>query len=909
MFKKQVTILFFLFTFSFFSQELEISGHVVDTTNTSKRALPNALAMLVRIKDSLLIDFKRTDNQGDFTFKLSKLDTFELRISHPQFSDYSYYIFPSVSNRQFSIKQIILPPKSQLLKEVVIFAYKDPIFYKGDTLVYVADSFATKPNAVVEDLLKKLPGIKVSSDGTIQAQGKEVQQVLVDGDEFFGADPTMATKNLPANSIENVQIYEKKDENSTENETIQVLDLKLKEDAKKGYFGKISFASDVGATSSYPPFYEGEALFNRFDKKQKIAVFSLLSNTIKSSLNWSDMYTYGLNQERDWQNDEDDFMWFNSDSQNGIPKTWKSGVFYNNKINKKLEANVNYTYNNNELFTNDKEKSQFLLNDSTYTSDVENQSVEKVQSHEINMKYKWKIDSLNSLVIEPKWSLKTNKTNNESLNKFNNSFGSEFRNTTTANENIAEGVNSSIQMSYRKNFKKKNRSLLTKYSLVSESNQSEANLVIQDTEEAFNFDQNKKNNAKSLSHNAKLNYIEPIGKKFKIETEYEFYIHENSQEKYTYNLSNQTYTELDSNFSNDFVTNKNFHRIGTQIIFEHKKHRLTTGVYFRQVDIDNKNLFFNTEIHQLINNVLPRFRYVYKFSQNSRLNFNYRTSSSQPTINQLQPVPDNSNPNRIQIGNPNLNPNFVHKLSVNYNTYKALSNTYLWASMNYTSTQNAISKSSFYDSYGRNVSQAINVNGNYTFDANFSFGFPVFNSFLDINPDIAFANSRVYNYINSQENKTINSELSGGVNLNTSEDSLEFSIGAYLVYNIPFSSITSQELLPYYTQNYSARIHWTTPFGLFIETDAQFTINSQRSDGYNINYFIWNLNVGKSFLKNKNLIISVDTYDLLNQNISANREVSANVITDSKSLVIARYFLLRLSYKFNHKKSKEEDEF
>ncbi len=191
-----------------FGQQMQISGTVYDTTNNVP--LSQAMAMVVRIKDSVLIDFQRTDKSGTFSFSSLPVDTLQLIVSHPKFGEREFYFFGRPDNATFELKKIILPERSQHIEEVTIYAYKDPIYYKGDTLVYVADSFATKPNAVVEDLLKKLPGIKVNTDGSITSQGKEISQVLVDGDEFFGADPTMATKNLAAKGVESVQVYEKK---------------------------------------------------------------------------------------------------------------------------------------------------------------------------------------------------------------------------------------------------------------------------------------------------------------------------------------------------------------------------------------------------------------------------------------------------------------------------------------------------------------------------------------------------------------------------------------------------------------------------------------------------------------------------------------------------------------------------
>ena len=259
---------------------MSIFGNVIDTLNNS--AKKNAVVMLVRLSDSNMIDFKRTDENGGFYFNIP-IDTVEIIISYHKNDDKIIFFFPSKDRLSLNLSNTILPEKSEMMNEVTIYAFKDPVFFRGDTLVFLADSFKTKENAVVEDLLKKLPGIEVDKNGSITSQGREVNKVLVDGDEFFGSDPTIATKNLGAKSIESVEIYEEEntDSDETAEETIQVMDLRLKEDAKNGYFGRVSGGTD------FNKFYEGELLLNKFNKDFKLSVFSLASNTPRANFGLS----------------------------------------------------------------------------------------------------------------------------------------------------------------------------------------------------------------------------------------------------------------------------------------------------------------------------------------------------------------------------------------------------------------------------------------------------------------------------------------------------------------------------------------------------------------------------------------------------------------------------------------------
>jgi len=885
---------------------MHISGNVFDTIGNAP--LENAMAMVVRIKDSALIDFKRSDKAGNFEFNTLPIDTLQLIVSHPKFGEREYYFFGRPDNASFELKKITLPMRSTRIDEVTIYAFKDPIYYKGDTLVYVADSFATKPNAVVEDLLKKLPGIKVAADGSITSQGKEISQVLVDGDEFFGSDPTMATKNLAAKGVESVQVYEKKNENGSEgDETIQVLDLKLKDDAKKGYFGKTSAAGD------FKRFYEGELLANKFNKKQKISVFALASNTTNSSLRWQDAYKYGIETGFTYNEEEDQWQADNIQQGSGFPTTLKTGVYYDDQITAKTKLAINYTYSNNGLKTAERNKSQYFLEDTTYVTDQQNQSTSLSQSHALNMLVEHKIDSLTTIEFEPKLKINLANNNSDDITDF---FGSDNilnRSTTVKNNSESSGTNLKTRLTLKRDFKKKDRKLVATYRFTYDDNKSNGKLYsLNDNglNTAFNdtIDQQKDNNSLSLSHTASAIYTEPLNAKFKLEFDYEMFSNHNNQSKKTFNFMNGNYETADLNFTNEFESNKMQNRIGSSIIYDYKKNRFVGGIRFRNVEISNKNLISDTTILQNVNNFLPRFKYTHKFSQTNRFVANYSTSSSQPTVNQLQPVRDNTNPNRISLGNPNLKPNYVHNAFISYNSYKPVSGRYIWSRLSQTITQNAFTSSVDFDAFGRTSTKTVNTNGNAYTNLSFGGGFPVYKQIVTLNPDLNAGYSKFNNFVNGEKNITVNKSIGGGLDVTYETDSLEFSLAGTVSYTDPKSSISASSSQPYYTQSYNADLTVKLPWKFGIESDARYTINSGRAAGYNLNYLIWNATVTKTFGKLENLILGVTVYDILNQNTSAGRDVNANVITDSQTNIIARYLLVKLTLKFNSSKIKENEE-
>jgi hypothetical protein len=893
------------------AQEMTISGLVVDTTETVEKPLPNAVAMLVRIRDSVMVDFRRTDFEGKFKFENIKLDTLQLLVSHPRFNEQSYYLFGSQNNREFPIKRIVLPQKSTQLKEVVIYAFKDPVYYKGDTLVYVADSFATAPNAVVEDLLKKLPGIKVGQDGALTSQGKEIAQVLVDGDEFFGSDPTIATKNLAANGVESVQVYEKKNENAAEGEeeTIQVLDLKLKDDAKKGYFGKVSAATD------FQRFYESEFLANKFNKKQKISVFNLVSNTTRSSLEWRDAYKYGISGG--WEYNEEEDIWTGGENESngtGVPQTWKSGVYFTDNFNNKTDLSINYTFGNNSLLTEESKRSQYFLSDTSYVTDEMSEVNSKQQSHALNLKVKHQLDSLTTLEVEGKFQRKDNERIAIDETTFLNALNVQERTNAISNSSIDQSTAIDSRFLLTRNFKKKNRKFTLSYKFGFDDTNLTGTLLSKNeyTDLQFTNDttsQSKDNFGRGINHRINTAYTEPLSKKVKFTLDYEFYNGISFQEKLTYNQqnggSNQT---IDSTFSNAFNTVRNQHRAGAQFQYEHKKHLIVVGAKVRDVNLDNLNEFTDSTLLITDVAILPRFRYTLKFSQNNRLSFNYNTSSSLPTISQIQPVPDNTNPNRLVLGNPDLVPNFVHRASLTYNIHKPVSGKYLWSSLSYNYIQHAFSNAVQFDAFGRTLSQTINVEGNYNVNLYVGGGFSIFKKAVEVNPSINAGINRYNSYINNELNSTINQNLGANVEFTVESDSLEVSFGGGVDYNNPISSISTATNLPYYTQDYNLAFRWKLPARFILESEATYTRNSRLTSGYNVNFLLWNAAIHRNFLKNENLIASVYVYDIMNQNISAGRSVSSNIITDRKTNIIARYFLVKMTFKFNNSKTKETDD-
>jgi len=884
---------------------MKVTGTVYDTAGVQK--LENVSVMAVRLKDSLLLKFTRTNSEGSFELTDFPPDTFNLIIEHPGLDPKSYFIFGNSENAEIEIPIIKLNPPSQQLDEVVIFANKSAIYFVGDTLRYVADSFNVAENAVVEDLLKKLPGIKVEDDGSITSQGQDIEQVLVDGDEFFGSDPTIATRNLGAKGIETVDVYEKDREGASigDDDKMQVMDLKLKDDAKKGYFGKVSGASDF-ALFEDNAFYEGEFLYNNFNKKRKISVFALSSNTPKSNFGFGDAAKFGLDNERNGN------WWDQGSSANtsGIPRTLKTGLYYSDKIGKTGKINVNYSYYESQLNAVSRSQSSYFLSDTSYRTVDSVDLDERTQSHRINLAYKTKIDSLTTIEIKPSFRFDAATDSSSTRNNFFGQNNDQSLKTSIFNSNDSKGFSSESEFRVIRKFKKPKRELKAEYYLKTSDNETESTL-----ENTSNYylplpsdsiiEQDKTNENQSLNQSGILTYTEPITKYIKLQVEYLYQNNKSTQEIFAKDRLNNNVLidDLSNNFDNVRIQNR-----GTAILsYQNFKHTFQAGLGYRNIMIDNRNLITDSLITQNIDNLLPQFRYQFKPSQGTRLNIRYNTRSDQPSINDLQPVQDNSNPNAIQIGNPDLEPNYVHSININFNTWKALSGRYIWSGLRATYTDNAFANSTTYDDYGRTISQTRNVDGNISSSIFAGAGFPILNRKIEFEPNLVGTYMKYTNFIDGEENITKNSMISGGLDIQFTFDSLEFSIGNNYSYTNPESSLSAFSNQPYSTQRYTARVEWRMKGGFKIKADANYSINKGRSQGFDQNIFVINTELSKAFLKTENLILALNANDILNQNINLIREVNGNVITDNFTTIISRYFLMRLTYKFNNNNTKEDD--
>ena len=900
-----------------FAQSFTLKGAITDSSSNAE--MKNSVISLLRAKDSILTRFTRSGANGNFLVKNIAPGNYVLLITHPGFADYAD-IIDIKADRNIGIVNML--SKAVVLQNVIVRG--SPIRMKGDTLAYTADSFKVKEGATVEDLLKKLPGIQVNSKGEITAQGERVEKVLVDGEEFFGDDPTLATQNMIAKAVKEVQVFDKKSDQAAftgvdDGQKTKTINLKLKDEFKKGYFGKVKLAGGL------PDRWQNSAMINAFSDKRKLSVYGKMANSGETGLGWGEENQYGggLSNQTEITDDGGIMMWNSSDEfggggsfgGEGLPKSWMAGTSYSNKWNNDKNA-TNGAYRYQRLAT----EGTTTTNTQTILPDTQffNNQVAKTQSsrwrHKANFKSDMNIDSSQSLTITADGSygesFNSSLLTSEALTSTKQLVNSNRRSTTT------EGTNGNFNVNalYKKKFKKKGRTfslnLSEKYNMSNSDGYLKSQLALF-REGVFlrtdSIDQKKENDSRSLTLDSRVAYTEPIGKNGIVEISYGYSVANSEQKRLSYDNENGKYETLNPLFSNDYKFVTGTHKAGLGYRYNYKKIVFGLGSDVTLSNWKQTDLFTDFVRKYHFTNFFPKSNFSYKLGQYSRLRFNYSGRTRAPNINQLQPVANNADPLNIAVGNPDLKQSFTHRFEIGYNFYQVLKEQGLWASFYFNPTSNDFSTLDVVDTLGRRIYKTVNVDGNYSFGGWMGYNFKWkkadlrFN--INFNPEI----NRRKNFVNGIANENINREINFGFDISKYKDKkYEFSIGTRVGYNYTTSSIRPDVVTKYWTATPNMNAGINLPKDIELSTDINYNWR-QKTDVFSYNNaFIWNAAVTKKIIKKKDLRLGIKVNDILNQNIGFNRDANTNYITEKTYNVIRRYWLATLTWNFNKGPKKEE---
>lgn len=916
--KKLLLLVLLLFTIDLTAsaQKSIIKGSVIDTT--TKSMLANATISILRDKDSTLVKFSRADQHGNFILHDIPNGEFLIMVTYPKYADYIdfFKLDGRESGKEFGT--IKLTTKATLLANVIIRGTA-AIRIKGDTTEFDAAAYKIQPNAKVEDLLKQLPGIQVDKDGKITAQGKTVNKVLVDGEEFFGDDPTLVTKNIRGDMVEKVQLFDKKSDQATftgidDDKQDKTINIKLKEDKKNGYFGK---AEASGGTDD---FYQGQAMFNAFRGKRKLSAFGTIANTGKIGLGWREQDRYASSNNIELMdgggimitNGNDEMESFDGRyNGQGIPLARNGGVHYDGKWNSDKESiNSNYKIGSLDLTGNRDGISQNNLPDGIINTTSDESFDNYMFRQKLDAIYQLKIDSTSNLKISVDGTLKNSETRS---GYFTTSLRDDStllnRNTRTlSNDGKDKLFNASVY--WTKKLKKKGRTFSLNISESASTHDSEGFLKSSTTFYAAGLatdsvvDQYKSNDHKSSKFALSLAYTEPLSKSLSLVVNYGLGISNNNADSKSFNKDGTgRYTELDSLYSNTYKLNQLSNQAGAFLNMVTKKATIKIGTNVSAVKFEQEHLQRNNTFERNFRNWNPQASFNYKISRQEGFRLSYYGQTQQPSINDINPVRINTDPLNITLGNPNLKPSFQSDLSLNYNSYKVLTGQSIWLGGNYSITNNPIVSNSQTDSAGRSVFQSINIkeknNASYYVYINFDRKIKSIDANAGINFDMN--GSTNYSYMNTALNQT-NSQ-SYGLSMNLSkykEKKYESSIRMGPTYKRNQSSLQKDINDNGWGFNGNAAAGVYFPLKMELASDANYEYRA-KTQSFNSDFkrLLWNVRLSKSFLKSDNLKLILSVNDLLNQNKGFDRSASGNMITQNSYTTIRRYYMASLVWDFS----------
>lgn len=913
-----------------------IRGKLVDTA--SKQSIPDATISVLQQKDSSLVTFTLSNKQGIFEIKGLNTGNYKLLFSHQAYVSFDKTVNISENQRNVDLGDINPTKDIKSLGEVVVTS-SVPIVVKGDTIQFNADAFKTKPNASTEDLLKKLPGMEVDKDGNVKSQGETVQKVLVDGKEFFGNDPKLATKNLTADMVESVQVFDDMSDQAKftkidDGNRTKTINIKLKKDRNKGYFGKaLASYGDQGR-------YEGNLSINKFNGNQRISLLFNANNINKQGFSFSDIISSmggfsgfgggggmggfggggggGMQVVQGIRGSTGSFGG-GASSNTGILRSLSAGLNYTDQWGSKVKVTGSYFLSNTE-----NNQQQDILRRSTFIDSVATLnktsfSTNKNQNHRFNLRLEYQIDSANSILYTPTFTLQHSESisGDTSFTKSTIPTG-EYLSIIgrTNNTNERDGWNWGNNLLFRHKFRKTGRTITFGWNNTfggSESNGStiSANDFFRKDGTPFRaIDQNQQNEQKITTNNNvfSTSYTEPIGLNKIVEVNYA-YTHNmgtSNRETFDFNTVTGKYDSpnllLTNRFENLFLA----HRVGINFRVQQKKFNYQFGLGIQQSTLESDSyqasLGKDSVTRQSYTNFFPTANFNFTPARSKNLRFSYNGRTNQPTISQLQNVLDVSDPLNVRTGNPELKQEFSHNINLNYSTFNILTFRLLAANLSFSTTSNKIVNSIDTLGAGVQLTRPENVNGYYRGSSFITLGIPFKNPKLK-GSSLNFTNNMSYtqdvSLLYKQKNigKTI--MINQGVGVNFNKEKFDFGVKANIAFTDVKYSVNKILNEDYYTQTYSGDMSYTFKGNIILSTDFDYYINTGRAAGFNQNIPLWNASISKQVFKKKNGEIKISVNDILNQNQSIARTTGDNYIQDTRSMVLRRYFLVGLVFNLN----------
>jgi hypothetical protein len=744
-------------------------------------------------------------------------------------------------------------------------------------------------------------------------RAKPVEKVYVDGKEFFGNDPKAGHQNITADMIDEVEVYDDRSEQSKFNKIddgsrSKAINLKLKKDKKKGVFGQAN--AGYGTDERYS--LNGRAHFFKGDTK--VAVFANSNNTNRlgfSSTDGAGMSGVGGGGTMRGGN----MMGAGSGSGGGgIATSSAAGINYSDIWNKHFDVSGNYNFNTTNTVNNRNSYRQNFLPMGTIDETRNAISRNSSTVHRTGLRLTYTINERNSIIYTPNLTLQNSETaSTDTIGSFGlkNNTRQRLNRSSAHNRYSSEALNWSNNLIWRKTFAKAGRTLAATFSNIHARNKGDGfnrsastnygsdGTVLRDS--LLNQQSTRANTTDNV--NMILSYTEPVGRDKIWEVNYGYSNNNNTSGRQTYDLdsASQKYTVANEALTNDFQNKNRVNRLGTNFRVAKKRYNYQVGVAYVNSVLESNNLSKGSMLKQRYGNLFPTASFNYQFARSRSLRFNYRGATAQPSVSQLQPVPDVTNPRYIREGNPALGQEFRNAFSLNYNFFNVTTFRNIFASLTFNNTYNKIVNSTqFIDSFGKQAIRPVNLNGAYDVSANVNLGFPIRRmQGGNFNTTTAVSYNRDPTQVNDIKSYAKNLTLSENLRLNYNhKEKLDLGINAGISYTAARYTI-QQQRDAYITHNYGIDATWVFGKGFILTSDFDVMANTGRSAGFNQRFAMWNAAFAKEVFKNRRGELRASVFDILNNNRSLVRNVGETYIEDVETTVLKRFFMLSFTYKVN----------
>lgn len=908
--KKLVLAFCLVIPYGLIAQKFLIRGQLADTLDGP---LPSATVMLLNPADSALVNFGVSDSRGQFIIRNVPAGAYLFKATFIGFRPSTLKINTPDPGNELDLGRIRMEPVSSELEAIEIEAERPPVTVKKDTIEFNAGSFKTRENAMVEDLLKKLPGVEVDNDGNISAQGEQVRRVTVDGKSFFGSDPKLATRNLPANAINKVQVFDKKSDQAMfsgidDGQREKTINLELKEEKRNGMFGNLMAG---GGTEER---FQTRASLNKFSKQKQLSVLGMGNNVNEQGFSMEEYmnFTGGSQQMMGGGAVR---MQFNAGNQNGVPMNfgnrangimtnYAGGINSNNQLNARTELNGSYFYNYLDHAKDQNTWRENYLPAGSFTFNQNSRQQNSNQNHRFNSVVDHKLDSANSIKVTT--NLTWNQTGSDVSATSQNTLpdGTLQNESETLSRSEGQTLRLNSDFLYRHRFGKKGRTFSANLQFavneVERSGELDATNTFYDRngtrEEKLKQSNEQQNDF--LSIGTTFNYTEPLGNRKYLETSYSYRNNRNEVSRDVFNENNGE-PVWDPLLSNDFLSNYTYHRGGLSFRITRSNLNVVAGTAVQYTELKGDLRIRDIQLARTFQNLLPSARFSYDFSSTRHLRFDYETSVQEPDIQQLQPIIDNTDPLNLYQGNPSLKPSYSQNWRWHYTAFNPASFVSFFAFANVEYTTQAITNAQSVDENLVRTTTPVNVSDNLTIrtDATFSFPIQKLNSRFSISAD--FRDAKTIAILNDQEND-IRQQTAGG--------SVRYSYRYKEILDVSLSADVSHQAAKYdfeqpdqtfLNKTYTAEANLS--FLKAYQFSGNFDFLQYRSSTTNEpqNIPLLTLSVSRFVLKNKAGEVKFSLNNVLDQALGVSQTSSINYFERQTTNSLGRFFMVSFTYALN----------